>query len=728
MATQHHILVSVSDPVLAKKVRFLLAGDQCAVEALANPANLERRLVERTFSLLILSRTLDGDDALLVLSRLDRSRSMPPTIVLGGASVATPPFVTLIPDPIDTQAIYRIASEALASMHAGRVEAILGEESTHFEIDQPPKPAHLNPVNPNLKTMSSNAKTSEITVAPTHPYDEEEPEEEISFSEVTGLNEIAGRLARLERPDSMKDAFDVEDDNASRKSRRPARKIGPASVGHAAAMKPGDPATLGGLLEPARFAKALHQCWSGHATGALTVARESETLVIHFEGGSPVLVESNIPGDQLGRALIKRGRITEPQYSDGAKRAIERGLRLGQALIELAFFTGDELGRELGTTAREQIVGCFSAKNGAFEFDVKRRPPTSERPYPTVPMGHVLAEGIRRNADDAVLQEILGDINGRYFELRRSIDDLKETYPLEEKEVAFLAFTGRAYNVADAADVAGITLQSAHTLMALLTTCEEVDPFTPGVVEFEARIREERERTKPRFEFPQPLVRRLIPDRPPVTSVERAAVEHVAVERAAVERATVPESTKPPADPPPVPLHAPPLPSVPPPPSATQITSVQGMAQGVYGTAAAAGNGDDSVPPMPVPPHGEPGVLPRPLVYAKVLPRGADGSALDTSDRTLSREHFQRGVAMLGQGNFASAEEAFRDAIALCSEEHVYMIGLARAIYYNPGYRPDEKVPVLKSLVGRAEQLAPDDSRVATLSHWIHHAEQKLHA
>lgn len=129
---------------------------------------------------------------------------------------------------------------------------------------------------------------------------------------------------------------------------------------------------------------------------------------------------------------------------------------------------------------------------------------------------------------------------------------------------------------------------------------------------------------------------------------------------------------------------------------------------------------------MPVPANGEMGMVPRPLVYAKPLPRGTDGAPLETQERTLSREHFQRGVTLLGQGNFASAEEAFRDAVALCSEEHVYLIGLARAIYYNPGYRADGKVPVLKAIVGRAEQLAPDDNRVATLSSWILSAENQL--
>jgi cytochrome c-type biogenesis protein CcmH/NrfG len=98
---------------------------------------------------------------------------------------------------------------------------------------------------------------------------------------------------------------------------------------------------------------------------------------------------------------------------------------------------------------------------------------------------------------------------------------------------------------------------------------------------------------------------------------------------------------------------------------------------------------------------------------------------LETPERNLSREHFQKGVGLLGKGNFSSAEEAFRDAVALCSEEHVYLIGLARAIYYNPSYRADGKLPILESIVERAQQLAPDDKRVSTLATWVEHARAR---
>lgn len=81
-------------------------------------------------------------------------------------------------------------------------------------------------------------------------------------------------------------------------------------------------------------------------------------------------------------------------------------------------------------------------------------------------------------------------------------------------------------------------------------------------------------------------------------------------------------------------------------------------------------------------------------------------------------------MGLLGQGAFDEAEEAFRDAINLCADEHVYLIGLGRALYYNPSYTAAGKLPVLRTIVDRAKSLAPADGRVQNLVDWVSHAEE----
>ena len=675
-----HIVVCTQDSVLAKKVRFLLARDECEVEILSNPGSLGDRLSRGGLAMLVLSRELDGEDALEVLAEMGTDVSVPTTLVLGGEQTATPDYIHLIPDPIDTQAIYRIASEVLV------VDQDDAEEVTHMAVDAP--------------------KRRRRTMIDTNPPG---AKDENSFGDVSGLDEIAGRLEELdgdERPEQLGETYElIEDDD----------DVGKTSAG----LRPGaGTPVLGGMLEPARFAKVLYECWAQQTTGALIVARDRETLTISFEEGAPVHVQSSVPGDPLGRALVGRGRISDTQYAEGAKRAIEKGLLLGAALVELGYFTTEELGDELGKTAKEQIASCFEARQGAFELDPKRTPPTTERPY-RLDVPHIVADGLRKHADQEVVRSIVGDIGPTYFRIRRTIDELQSQFPLNERDIGFLEYNGRAYNVSDAAEICRLTRNEAHSLMALLTITDEVTDFTPGVSEFEARIREERERSRdirPQggnaadSSVPLPTPAPAKASLPPIALPSRDTAGQAASGSAELPSAGGESAVPlPPSDPPIPAMPSPPVQSSPPPPPAV-------------------GPNGEEIPAMPVPSNGEDGMPIRPLVFANPLPRGPDGSTLETPERSLSREHFQRGVSLLGQGNFANAEEAFRDAIALCAEEHVYLIGLARAIYYNPAYRADGKVPVLQSIVGRADHLAPDDKRVATLKSWVSHAEAQLPA
>lgn len=704
-----HILVCTQDPVLAKKVRFLLAREEREVELLRDANDLSKQLQQQSFSLLVLSRRLQDEDATAHLGRLHGSVSVPPTLILGGGKTTTAEPIHLIPDPVDTQTIYETASRLLDDGSAVEDEGL-----THVS---------LGPPDQQTRTPSQNdtgdAPEGENEVDDSARLRDSSPERKHGFKNFKGLDEIAQRLDSLEAEqlnENLSDAFDIDEASGAYMMQEPR----PAAA---------QPPVLGGMLEPARFAKLLYQCWSKEVTGALIVARESETLTIFFETGAPVQIESSIPGDTLGRALVDRGRITESQYSDGAKRAIEGGTRLGHALVDLGFFSQEELGEELGTTARDRVIGCFEARQGSFEFDPARPATSPQRPY-RLRVPHIVAEGLRRHADHNILQQITGDVATRYFKLQRTVGEINETYPLTDEEKRFLAYEGRAYNVSDAAESASLGIEKAHKLMSLLTTFEEITDFTPGVPEFEARIREERA-----------LIADLQSGMPKAGSARSTSKDQASGPLHQEVLSSVANNLGPSGGPSPHwmidshnearPSARPQKPLPPPPPLTSVGPAPMPPSHGSNSTRPPSNStsndsdtpSSDEIPPMPVPSGEEEGLVPRPLVYAKPLPRNPDGSAIETSERALSREHFQRGVTLLGQGNFANAEEAFRDAVALCAEELVYLIGLARAIYYNPEYQAQGKLPVLKSIIERAEQLAPEDPKVITLRNWVSHAE-----
>ena len=214
---------------------------------------------------------------------------------------------------------------------------------------------------------------------------------------------------------------------------------------------------------------------------------------MYFEGGVPVHVESNLHGDLFGRNLVQKGRLSDAQYGDAAKQSVERGLAIGHAVVELGFLSRDAYGRELGEDAHDRIVRRLGMRGGSYELVPHKRPPITDRPY-RLSVGRILVEGLKRFCDDAALSQITGDVESRYFRVRSSIDDLSKRFPITDKEKALLTYSGRAYNVLDASELSGLDARGARVLMALLLTAGEIEDFTPGVAEFEARIREERQR------------------------------------------------------------------------------------------------------------------------------------------------------------------------------------------------------------------------------------------
>jgi hypothetical protein len=499
-------------------------------------------------------------------------------------------------------------------------------------------------------------------------------------------------------------------------------------------------------LEPVRFAKVLFQCWSKRVSGALHVMREQETLTIYFRDGAAVQIESDIAGDSLGRALVYKGRIGDDEYSAAAKHAIESGCRLGRSLVDLKFLTADELNRELASIAKEQIIGCLAARSGGFAFDQDKRPPEGERSF-VIPMGTILAEGIGKHFDDVALGEVIPDVERRYFRLFRPIAEVTRDYSLSKEEQEFLSFSGRAYNVVDAAEVSRLPRTRACTLMALLVTCEEVSDFTPGVNEFEARLREERDR---RVEDEPVLV---TPPQPAPAPLSARARPMSAETNVIAMPGHSPDPIEHDAD-----SHAVPLHEVSPDTAVKPILTMAAQASPVEPTesrvtpsdvsqlrsrlsrrlppsqtsraaagrtfVAASPSSPQSIPPaIPPMPAAAPDAATRVPDSIQFAPSGGS-----SEPQEVSREYFQRGVTLLTQGHYDAAESAFRDAISLCSEEHVspvYLVGLGRSIYYNPGYTRDGKLPLLSGIVHRTKQLAPQDHRVMTLASWVESAEQE---
>lgn len=691
------ILVCAQDPVLAKKVRFLMERDECKVEILSVPRDLDKRLQEDHPSLIVLSREIEGEDSVDWVAQLGTDDiDRPPTLILGGHSRTTADFIHLVPDPVDTQAIYREANRLLQNSQARSLTSGNDGETV---------PDTSDPLTNGASELNDN------------------PDSQLE--------------------DNLEDALEYEEASSSSPENSMLSHSVPSPIQPTAVPADDQPHQN---LTPEAFARTLHRLWFERENGAVVVSRNDERTTIYLEEGKPIAVTFSHRGDALGSALVERGRITQAQYADTAIRSIESGTTLAEAVINLGLLTEDDLGKELGTSAKEALVSIFSAESGSFWVESDLLFDSADRPY-RLEVPHIIAQGFRTFANEDMIESILGEDLTGYFRLRRPRDELQRDYPLSKGDIQFLSFESRAYNVEDAADGGTLSLEDARRLMAILTVCSEVEPFSPGPKEFEARIREERE-TRKKLESKVPLRRSTTiseptPDTPTSSpSYEQTSPEEAMSAEALDTQTQQPTEDTPKPESPDVDAEVPSFPafqsSSNPEPIPTTPSVLGQVSDGASGAVVSSATPtptsprpttpsptpvhDPDIPPMPLPSDGE-GSVPHPIKYAKSLPRAVDGALLDTPERAVSREHFQNGVNLLGKGNFSSAEDHFRDAVALCSEEHVYLIGLARAIYYNPAYRADGKVPVLRNIVERASQLAPDDKRVSTLETWVSHAE-----
>ena len=70
---------------------------------------------------------------------------------------------------------------------------------------------------------------------------------------------------------------------------------------------------------------------------------------------------------------------------------------------------------------------------------------------------------------------------------------------------------------------------------------------------------------------------------------------------------------------------------------------------------------------------------------------------------------------MATEGNWDEAENALREAVRLDASRPSYLTGLARVLLNNPRYERSGTVPIVRSLLERAQALAPDDAEVASI-------------
>jgi len=154
------VLVCTADRVLAKRVRFLLARDDTEVEILDAPGELDAALERADHDLVVVSRELDGEDAVDRLA--DRVQAEPGSaiMVLGGAPRPDEAGLRVVTDLSDPQAIVGAATSLMATAPSS------SPALPHFE---PETEQTMRLESSNDETGAAEASPSEATTGEANP-------------------------------------------------------------------------------------------------------------------------------------------------------------------------------------------------------------------------------------------------------------------------------------------------------------------------------------------------------------------------------------------------------------------------------------------------------------------------------------------------------------------------------------------------------------------------------
>ena len=124
-------------------------------------------------------------------------------------------------------------------------------------------------------------------------------------------------------------------------------------------MQPTRPTDPHGIYGDITLGELLYNCFRDIFTGRLVLRRGPVRKQVYLLNGRPVSADSNVRSENLGYQLLLEGIISEAHLRRSVELAHERGIRQGEALIEMGVFGPAELDDHLRRQVRERLLNCF---------------------------------------------------------------------------------------------------------------------------------------------------------------------------------------------------------------------------------------------------------------------------------------------------------------------------------------------------------------------------------
>jgi hypothetical protein len=163
-------------------------------------------------------------------------------------------------------------------------------------------------------------------------------------------------------------------------------------------------------------------------TGVLEVRAAGVRTDVTLRRGSPVFAEGGQLRQTLGRLLLRRGEISEPDYVRVIDRMTEQlirneTVRMGEVLVELGILSPAEVYEALERQIREKIVDCFQWAELECAFRPLDEAPGDLSPFRVPPVAALVLEGVKTHFDAERLRPLLDGGAARFPALA---DDWRE--------------------------------------------------------------------------------------------------------------------------------------------------------------------------------------------------------------------------------------------------------------------------------------------------------------
>ncbi len=103
-------------------------------------------------------------------------------------------------------------------------------------------------------------------------------------------------------------------------------------------------------------------------TGMLDMTDQGTHRRIYIIGGNPTFMQSNAEGENVGALLLRRGRITDPDFERCQRYMKEKGRTLQQSLLELRLITEAELATAYKLLAGQLLPLALGMASGGFHW------------------------------------------------------------------------------------------------------------------------------------------------------------------------------------------------------------------------------------------------------------------------------------------------------------------------------------------------------------------------